>query len=340
MIESPLRVAIVGSGFIAGEHLDALSRLAGVVVVGIVDIDPSRAADAARRAGGIASATDLAEAINLWACDAAVVCTPNDTHGAIATTLAEAGVHALVEKPLATDPAVAARLAHAFDERGLVLAAAHTHRFAEYSNAIKQAIDDGEVGRPVHARLTFLGGWLWTDWRNWQINRQRSGGHGLHNGVHLLDLVTWWLGDEPTHVHAQGRKQSAAQLEVHDHLLMTVGFASGATAICEMSRANHPRHISYRDAVVVGTEGTLRVPWDGEAPLLFTEGVTRPVGGGASPFLKQAAAWVAAVRGEQAPAVTGADGLRAVVLGVAAERSMATGDVVAVADVWKEIGDE
>src|SRR5690606_33722614 len=256
VIMTSTRVLVVGSGFIAGEHLNALHQLPDAEIAGIVDLDPGRAAAAARAAGGVPWATDLAAAITEWSADAAIVCTPNHTHPAIGRTLAEAGVHALIEKPLAITPAAAAELVELFEQRGLVLSAAHTHRYAAYARAVREAIVDGAVGRPRHARITLLGGWIWGDWRNWQIDRNRSGGHALHNGVHLLDLVTWWLDDVPTHLHAAGRKRAAADLEVDDYLMITVGYASGATAVCEMSRANQPRGIGYREVFVQGDGGT------------------------------------------------------------------------------------
>lgn len=318
------RVILIGTGFVAGEHLKALDALADAEVVGVVDVDPGRGAAFARSAGGIAAHTDLGTALAELTPHAAVICTPNGTHPEIATTLAAVGVHALVEKPLAIDEARAAEMVAAFDRAGLVLAAAHSHRFSEYGNAVKAVASSGQIGQPQHVRVTMLGGWTWTDWRNWQVSRELSGGHSLHNGVHLLDLAAWWIDDEPVEIHAQGRKQSAAELEIHDHLLITVRFAGGQTAVCEMSRANQPRAITYREVYLAGTTGSAHLPWDGETPLLFDDGVTNRLPGSSS-FAVQAANWVAAVRGEQPPAVTGADGLMAVRMGVAAEQSLATG---------------
>lgn len=331
-----MRVAVIGSGFVAGLHLDALNGLADAEVVGIVDLDRKRAAETARHAGGMEWHTSLLDAVDAWDVDAAIVCTPNDTHLAIGRQLVDARVHALIEKPLAVTPRDAAELKAAFDVNGLVLSAAHTHRFGAYSRTIKQAITEGDIGRPIHARLSTLNGWIWADWRGWQLNRTRSGGHAFHNGVHLLDLVTWWLDDEPAHVHALGRKQSAAQLEIHDYMLITVGYTSGATAVCEISRANHPRWLRYRDIFVQGTRGSLRMPWDGDGPLLFADQGTTPVSTAPDPFREQARAWIAAVRGVSSPTVTGHDGYRAVLLAEAAERSLSSGDVVAVADIDKE----
>ncbi len=341
VIMAPTRVIVIGSGFIAAEHLSALHQLPDAEVAGIVDLDPGRAAAAARAAGGVPWGVDLATAITDWSADAAIVCTPNHTHPAIGRTLAEAGVHALIEKPLAITPGEAAELVELFEGHGLVLSAAHTHRYAPYARAVRQAIVDGAVGRPLQARITLLGGWIWGDWRNWQIDRKRSGGHALHNGMHLLDLVTWWLDDTPTHLHAYGRKRAAADLEVHDYLMITVGYASGASAVCEMSRANQPRGIGYREVFVQGDGGTLRLPWDNEGTLHWGHDGTKSLAGGPSPFLAQARTWLASVRGAGSadgaasggePAVTGRTGLAAVVLGDAAERSLATGTMITLTD--------
>ena len=93
-----------------------------------------------------------------------------------------------------------------------MLIAAHTHRAYDYGRAVKETVDAGAIGRPVLVRLAILGGWIWPDWSAWVLDPERSGGHALHNGVHLLDLATWWLGDEPSDGHARGRKQTAAEL--------------------------------------------------------------------------------------------------------------------------------
>ena len=96
----------------------------------------------------------------------------------------------------------------------------------------------------------------------------------LHNGVHLLDLARWWMGDEPESVYVQGRKETSADLAIHDYLSMVVRFRNGGTAVCEMSRANRPRTFGYRDVFVQGTLGALRLPWDAEQGLAFTESGT------------------------------------------------------------------
>jgi predicted dehydrogenase len=327
-------VLVVGVGFIAEQHIAAIHADPRAHLAGIVDVDAGRAAGAARANGGVPWWTDLDEALARPEVEACVVCTPNHTHTAIAVAVAEAGKHLLIEKPLATDVAGAHRAAAAFTAAERVLMPAHTHRCYDYARTVKEAV--AEVGRPRFLRLAILGGWIWPDWRAWVLDPARSGGHALHNGVHLLDLVTWWTGDRPETVYARGRRQTAAELEIYDYLEMTVGFAGGATALCEMSRGHRPSSYSARDVLVVGEEGILTMPADAEGGTVVDEsgtGVLPPAG--TNGFAVQLGAWIEAVGGAE-PLMTPEDGVLAVAMGVAAERSIATGEPVRVDDVLTE----
>ncbi|GAA4510353.1 hypothetical protein GCM10023191_072890 [Actinoallomurus oryzae] len=327
---------VVGVGFIAEQHTAAIHADPRSHLAGIVDVDAGRAATAARANGGVPWWTDLTEALARPEVEAVVVCTPNHTHAPIAVAVAEAGRHLLIEKPLATDVAGARRIAAAFADSGRVLMPAHTHRCYDYARAVKEAL--GDLGRPEFLRLAILGGWIWPDWRAWVLDAARSGGHALHNGVHLLDLVTWWTGDRPETVYARGGKQTSAELDIYDYLEMTVGFAGGATAVCEMSRGHRPATYAARDVLVVGERGVLTLPWDAEASLVTGEsgaGLLPPAG--ANGFAVQLGAWLDAIGGAE-PLMSPDDGVLAVAMGVAAERSIATGEPVRIDDVLTEEG--
>ncbi|GGV40912.1 inositol 2-dehydrogenase [Actinomadura cremea] len=335
-LSATVRVLVVGTGFIAAQHAAAVHAEPRLELAGVVDIDPGRAAAASRANGGVPWYTDLDAALAETRADGAVVCTPNDTHAGIAERVAEAGAHLLIEKPLATDVAGARRAVEVFSRAERVLMPAHSHRHYDYALTVRDVIRSGELGDVDLVRLSILGGWIWPDWRGWMLDPSRSGGHALHNGVHLLDLVTWWTGDTPESVYARGRRQTAAELGIYDYLEMTVRFAGGAVAVCEMSRGHRPTSYARRDVLVTGTGGTLSLPWDAESGTVTDESGTALLPpAGTDGFATQMAAWADAVTGAPAT-VTGADGLLAVGMGVAAERSIATGLPVRVDDVLKE----
>ncbi len=327
-----LGIGVIGTGFVASMHLAALSKLPEVRLVGVADVDRARAREAVRGIDGARWTTDVEELLGWSELDGCIMCTPNDTHVDLGLRIAAAGKHLLMEKPLAITVEGADALVRAFAERGLTLMGAHTHRFYPYGRVIKDAIEAGDIGRPVYVRLAILGGWIWPDWRAWVLDVRRSGGHVLHNGVHLLDLATWWIDDVPDTIYVQGRKETSANLAIDDYLSMIVRYRGGATAVCEMSRANRPRTFAYRDVFVQGTRGALRLPWDAESGLAFLEGGTSLLpGNGQLGFDREVAAWVAAIRGEAAAAVTGEEARLAVAIAVAGEESLRSGGVVAIA---------
>jgi predicted dehydrogenase len=327
-----LGIGVIGTGFAANMHLAAVAKLPGVHLAGVADLDAQRARAAVRGIDGARWTTRVEELLGWTDVAACIVCTPNDTHVDIGLAVANSGKHLLMEKPLAIRVDGAQTLERTFRERNLVLMGAHTHRFHDYGRTIKRTIESGDIGLPIYIRLAVLGGWIWPDWRAWVTDPRRSGGHVLHNGVHLLDLATWWMGDEPRSVYVQGRKETSAQLAIHDYLSMVVRYQGGGTAVCEMSRANRPRSFGHRDVFVQGTAGALRLPWDAEQGIAFTESGTSLLPGNSQVgFDREVAAWVAAIRGEVAPAVTGAEASRAVAMAVAGEESLRTGEVITLA---------
>lgn len=326
----PVGVIIVGVGFIAGVHVAAIERSAGAELRGVVDADGERAADFSYSHGGIPFTTDLAEALAWADVQAVIICTPNSTHSTLGLQVAAAGKHLLVEKPLATTVTDAEQLEQAFAAAGKVLMAAHTHRFYDYGRSVKDCIEAGELGQPTFARLAILGSWIWPDWNAWMIDPQKSGGHALHNGVHLLDLVSWWLQAEPVEVYARGQRQTASELEIYDYLEMSLTFDNGAGAVCEMSRAHRTGTVNQRELMVLGTDGMIEQDFDGDSALVITEGGIQLIPTQAQDgFLIQVEAWLDAISGEP-PAMTAAEGVRAVALGVAVEESIRIGQPVRI----------
>jgi predicted dehydrogenase len=165
------------------------------------------------------------------------------------------------------------------------------------------------------------------------LDPARSGGHVLHNGVHLLDTVTWWMGERPHTVFARGRRQTTAQQTLDDHLELVLSFPGGGVAACEMSRAHRPARLAQRDVLVVGTEGTIAQPPGGDAGELADETGTAAlpaVAGDA--FARQLDAFLDAVEGGSALAGP-SDGVFSIAMAVAAQRSIDSGEPVAIADV-------
>ena len=201
---STVRVGIVGTGFAASAHLDALSRVPGTSVVGILGSTPERTT---RAAAGLHVDRAFASLDELLAnVDVVHVCTPNDVHAEATLAALEAGVHVLSEKPLGIDAAEAARLASAASSGKPVTGVCFLYRHFPLVQEMRALLAEGGDG-PIHlAHGTYLQDWLLRkdDW-NWRLDSTRAGASRAMGdiGSHWIDLVQHVTADVVTSVGAQ-----------------------------------------------------------------------------------------------------------------------------------------
>ena len=137
-----LRAGVVGLGVMGRNHARVLSTLEGVTLVGIVDPDST-----VQRLDLAVGHFDSIEKLLAQGIDYCLVAVPTGLHEEVGLALSAEGIHALVEKPLALDPASATRLAESFENAGLIGAVGHIER---YNPALQQArlrIQNGELGQ-------------------------------------------------------------------------------------------------------------------------------------------------------------------------------------------------
>lgn len=146
------RVAIVGAGYVANFHLEALKEMPDVEVVAVCDPALDRARAAARTWGvgpAVGSLDELAE----MRIDVAHVLTPPDLHVPVARKLLELGIGLFVEKPLALTRSEARELQTLADARGLPLGVNHNHVFHPTFVQLLRHVEAGRIGRVEHVRV-------------------------------------------------------------------------------------------------------------------------------------------------------------------------------------------
>lgn len=121
-----LRAAVIGFGHLGRFHAEKLAASADAILVAIVDADRARA-EAAAEHFRCRAETELDAVLD--AADVAIVAVPTESHFAVSKRLLEAGVHVLVEKPIARTREEADALVAAADARGVVLQVGHVERF-------------------------------------------------------------------------------------------------------------------------------------------------------------------------------------------------------------------
>jgi predicted dehydrogenase len=200
-----IRVGVIGTGFAATSHVDALRRVAGVEIAAIAGRTPDRAAAAAAALGIERAADDWRRLVDDPDVDAVHDCTPNHLHAEINAAVLDAGKHLLSEKPLGMDAAETADLARRAAAAGVVSGVCFNYRhFPLVQEARVQMA--GEAGRPHLIRGGYLQDWLLedTDW-NWRLDSSRAGATRAvaDIGSHWIDLVQHVTGRRLERVYAR-----------------------------------------------------------------------------------------------------------------------------------------
>ena len=142
------RICLVGAGFIARVHEEALRGLPGCKVTAVVDPNADAAASLARAAGGAVPYASIAEAIAAGGFDRAHVLVPPDLHASTAEPLLRAGIPVLLEKPLAADSAQCDALLAAAAEGGAALGVNQNFVYHPAFARLRAAVASGAIGRP------------------------------------------------------------------------------------------------------------------------------------------------------------------------------------------------
>ncbi len=194
MAHNKRRVAILGAGYISDWHLKALRGLSGVEVVAVCDLNRARADDFARKHGLASSYGSFEEMHAAERVDVVHVLTPAERHFAAALPIVEAGVHVLLEKPLATNVEDCDALIAAARARGVRVGVSHNFLFAEVYERLKSDIDAGALGKVDHVDVVWckeLGQLTAGRFQLWML---RDPGNiilelGSHSLAHLLHLI-------------------------------------------------------------------------------------------------------------------------------------------------------
>ncbi len=249
----PLRFAIVGCGLIGAKRLQALPPGS---VIATCDLVKQRADDLASKAGSqCAGFTDLNDALETDP-DAVIIAT---LHSSLAPTAAEcirAGKHVLIEKPVATSVAEIDYLCELSTRRGTVVRAGYNHRFHPALLKAREIVDSGALGDMMFIRGRYgHGGRVGYD-REWRANSLLSGGGELMDqGVHLIDLASWFLGEKWTSIHGHTATYFW-DMPVDDNAFISLRTGRGKTAWLQASCTEWKNLFSFE---IYGTKAKLHV---------------------------------------------------------------------------------
>jgi len=339
MSTSEIGFAILGTGMIAQYHAQAIAQTHGARLVAVSRADPTRATEAAARFG-VPCETSYEALLARDDVDAVCICTPSGLHAAQAIAAAQVGKHVLVEKPMALTLADADTLIATCHASGVVLGVALQRRTDPVFQSVRQAIAAGELGRLTlgAASVPYWRPQSYYDSRAWRGTWALDGGGALMNqGIHLVDLLLWYMGDV---AEVRARADTLTHtIEVEDSMAATLRFTSGALGSIVATTAAAPGFLHrveiYGDRGGVQIEGEQIVRWPGKDKEAREQRVPTDAGAGASPpgisaegHIRLVGDLVAAIREGRPPLVPGEEGRRSLALVIAVYESARTGQVV------------
>ena len=187
-----LGVAIIGCGLIGQKRAKARG---GATLVACCDVILDRASQLAA-AHGCAASSDWRETVQRSDVDIVVVATANDALAHVALAAIEAGKHVLVEKPGARSVEELQPLIEAAERRDVRVRVGFNHRYHPAILKAREVVDDGLIGELMFLRARYGHGGRLGYEKEWRANPAMSGGGELiDQGVHVIDLARWFLGD-------------------------------------------------------------------------------------------------------------------------------------------------
>lgn len=347
-----VRVGIIGCGKVGHIHAAALERSPFARFAVACDSSEERARAFAAQYGA-AAFTDPAPMLR--EVDAVLLCTPHPLHAGHAVMAAEAGVHVLIEKPMAANLEDCDAMLAAARKTGVKLGVISQRRWLEPVRRMKRAIEQGRIGRPI------LGAFVMLSWRDeayyrsdpWRGRWDTEGGGVLVNqSPHQLDLLHWLMGpieeisgywanlnhpsvevDDTAVANIRFRNGGLGSIvtsvsqkpgiytKVHVHgsngASVGVQTDTGATFVAGMTEVADP---PYNDIWTIPGEENLRSQWEAEDRAHFAGiDATRHY------HALQIDDFLDAVARDHAPAVTGEDGRAVVEMFTAIYRSSKLG---------------
>jgi predicted dehydrogenase len=188
-----VKVGIIGCGAIGRKRARSLGRHELVIAV---DTSIERAKELSLLKPGAAISTDYHDALKNDEIDLVIISTTNEFLAEITLDAVQSGKHVLVEKPAGRNPEELSPIIKIARENGVFVKVGFNHRYHPAFLKAKQLVDSNEIGRLMYIRGRYGHGGRLGYENEWRADAEKSGGGDLiDQGVHLIDLSRWFLGD-------------------------------------------------------------------------------------------------------------------------------------------------
>lgn len=225
-----MKIAFAGAGYIINIHAKAAKAQKDVELFAVVEKFSDKAADLAQKYTIKHQYETVEQMLKAGGVDALVIGTPNFLHATQAISALKAGVHVMVEKPMAMSARQGEKMIEASEKSGAKLMVAHCWRFDEDVNWLKK--ESSKLGKIIRTK----GYGVHTHWgpSGWFTQKEFAGGGAMADmGIHALDTARFLLGDpKPASVYAKIGTYYKG-FDVDDTGVIIVEWENGATSYIE-----------------------------------------------------------------------------------------------------------
>lgn len=266
---SKLRFATIGCGRIAKKHMEGIANnYDDAELVALCDVIPERAGEKAEiyanflkdmgiSAKEIKQYRNYKEMIDKEKIDVVTIATESGYHAQIAVDCLNAGLHVIVEKPIALSTADADLMIETAIRNNKKLCVCHQNRFNKSVQMTRRALEEGRFGKLINGTARILWNRDMNYYRQapWRGTWKLDGGTLMNQCIHDIDLLQWMLGGEVDTVYAQC-DTFLRDIEGEDFGAVIVRFKNGAIGIIEGSACVYPKNLE-ETLSIFGEKGTV-----------------------------------------------------------------------------------
>ena len=340
---SKLKIAVIGCGSIAKHrHIKEYALNPHVELVAFSDPVLERAEYFAEIHGATAY-TDYAEMLQKEKIDAVSVCTPNYLHAKISIDAANAGVHVLVEKPMATTVEEAEEMIAAARKNGVFLMVGHNQRLMPPHVKAKEILETGRLGKVLTLRTSFghagPEGWSVDGRESWFFRKEEAIMGAMGDlGVHKSDLIRWLLNDEVNDVAAFVNTIHKTDTDVDDNSTCLLRMRSGSIGTLVASWTYYKG--GDNSTILWCENGVMKIGTDPDDQVIVelrNGSIEKYSVGAIATNEKQTTSnvidvFVDCILSKTPPSISGEEGLRSLKVILAAFESQASGKIISLSE--------
>ena len=302
-----VNVGVIGVGAMGENHVRVYHKMEEANLMGVSDVS-ERALKKIEKKYGAKGYTDYCELLANPEIEVVSVCVPTTFHHDVVMEAIRHKKHVLVEKPIAFTLTEAEEMIAAAKEAGVTLATGHVERFNPAVQKAKELIDDGVIGDIVSAFAKRVGP---------LPPRIKDVGVSIDLAIHDLDIMNYLFEEEITQVYGT-MNSSFDDSEFEDHAEIMVSFDNESTGIIEV---NWLTPYKRRELELTGTAGIISVDYIQQSIEVFGKFAQDIEIVHEEPLKGELKSFLNSVVEEKEPVITGEDGLKALKMVIAANKS-------------------